>query len=85
MPFFLNEDAVTLGIAYVINSEDAYFVLVRPRTPRPSRHGSDHATDEVTVEDQSETHALAFIEGEKSWKIVKELFSFPVETLPCAT
>lgn len=80
---FLNEVAVTLGIAYVINSEDAYFVLVPPENAETVKAWIlDHATDEVTVEDQSETHALAFIEGEKSWKIVKELFSFPVETLP---
>ncbi len=80
---FLTEDAVTIGIAYVINSEDAYFVLVPPENAEAVKAWvMERATDEVCVEDLSDSHALAFIEGEKSWQIVKELFSFPVETLP---
>lgn len=80
---FLNEDAAVLGIAYILNNEDEFFVLVPPENAEAvTAWIAAQSQDGVTVEDVSGKLSMFFLEGELSWKIVKEMFSFPVETLP---
>lgn len=80
---FLNEEAQVLGIAYILNNEDDFYVLVPPENAEAvTAWIAEQEQDGVNVEDLSESLHLVFLEGEKSWKIVKELLNFPVETLP---
>lgn len=81
--FFLNEEAKPLGIAYIVNDDDAVLVLVPPENAvSVTAWLGEKLSDNVTVTDMTKENHLIFIEGEKSWKIVKEVFDFAVETLP---
>lgn len=80
---FLNEEAEPLGLTYIINNEDSFVVLVPPENAETvTKWIQDKLVDGVTVTDMTQTHSLVFLEGEKSWKIIRELFNFAVETLP---
>lgn len=81
--FFLNENAEALGLAYIVNDDDTLLVLVPPENgEKVTAWIREKLGDACSITDISEDHHLIFIEGEKSWKIAKEVFDFPIETLP---
>ncbi len=81
--FFLNEDAQALGIAYIVNDDDTIVLLVPPENAEAiSKWVNSKVGDSLTITDMTENNHMIFIEGEKSWKVAKEVFDFPIETLP---
>lgn len=81
--FFLNENAEALGISYIVNDDDTIIVLVPPENAETvTAWLQKKLSDSLMVTDMTTDHHLLFIEGEKSWKIAKEVFDFPIETLP---
>ncbi len=81
--FFLNEQADILGIAYVMNDDDAIIVLVPPENAATVTEWiAKKIGSKLKITDLTQENHLIFIEGEKSWKIAKEVFEFPIETLP---
>ena len=80
--FFLNEEAEVLGTAYIVNDDDSIVVMVPPENAEAVTNWlSEKLSDELKVKDLTEENHLLFMEGEKSWEIVKEVFDFPIETL----
>lgn len=80
--FFLNEEAEVLGISYIVNDDDSIVLMVPPENAEAITNWvSDQLSDALTVSDLTKENHLLFIEGEKSWEIVKEVFDFPIETL----
>lgn len=80
--FFLNENAEALGISYIINDDDTIIVLVPPENAETVTAWLKEKLDaSLSITDLTADNHLLFIEGEKSWKIAKELFNFPIETL----
>ncbi len=81
--FFLDEDAKPLGIGYIVNDDDTVLVLVPPENAeKVTERLKEKISGDLTVTDMTTENHLIFTEGEKSWKIVKEVFDFPIETLP---
>ncbi len=80
--FFLNEEAEVLGISYIVNDDDSIVVIVPPENAEAITHWlHEKLSDALTMTDLTEENHLLFMEGEKSWEIVKEVFNFPIETL----
>lgn len=80
---FLDEEAEALGITYIIKNEESFLVLVPPENgEKITKWIKEKNEYQVSITDFTEQNSLIFLEGEKSWKIVKELFAFSVETLP---
>ena len=81
--FFLNENAEALGISYIVNDDDTILVLVPPENAEAiTAWIKEKLGDSLNITDMTSDNHLLFIEGEKSWKIAKEVFDFPIETLP---
>jgi aminomethyltransferase len=81
--FFLNENAEALGISYIVNDDDIIIVLVPPEnTETITTWLKEKLDDSLSITDMTVENHLLFIEGEKSWKVAKEVFDFPIETLP---
>lgn len=81
--FFLDEDAKVLGISYIVNDDDTMIVLVPPENAKViTAWIREKLDDSHTIMDMTLENHLLFVEGEKSWQIVKEVFDFPIETLP---
>ena len=81
--FFLNENAEALGISYIVNDDDTILVLVPPENAEAiTAWIKEKLGDSLNITDMTSDNHLLFIEGEKSWKIAKEVFEFPIETLP---
>lgn len=81
--FFLNEDAEALGISYIVNDDDTIIVIVPPENAEAVHAWlQEKLAGDYTLTDMTEDQHLIFVEGEKSWQIVKEVFDFPIETLP---
>lgn len=79
----LNENAEALGISYIVNDGDNIIVLVPPENAETiTAWMKEKLDDSLNITDMTEENHLLFIEGEKSWKIAKEVFDFPIETLP---
>ena len=80
--FFLNEDAQPLGISYIVNDDDTIIVMVPPENAEVVTAWLNEKLEGLTITDMTAENHLIFVEGEKSWQIVKEVFDFPIETLP---
>lgn len=80
--FFLNEDAQPLGISYIVNDDDTIIVMVPPENAETITAWLNEKLEGLTITDMTADNHLIFVEGEKSWQIVKEVFDFPIETLP---
>lgn len=81
--FFLNENAEALGLAYVCNDDDTVVLLVPPENAAAvTAWVQEKLGDCVKISDMTQDNHLIFMEGEKSWKVAKEIFDFPIETLP---
>ena len=80
--FFLNEKAEVLGLSYIVNDDDSIVVIVPPENADVITSWlSEKLSKDCTITDLTEENHLLFMEGEKSWEIVKEVFDFPIETL----
>ncbi len=80
---FLNEDAKALGISYIVNDDESIIVLVPPENAATVTEWISYKIDEsIEMIDMTSENHLIFMEGEKSWEIAKEIFDFPIETLP---
>lgn len=81
--FFLNENAEALGISYIVNDDDTILVLVPPENAQTvTAWLKEKLSDSLKITDMTADNHLLFIEGEKSWRVAKEVFDFPIETLP---
>lgn len=81
---FLNEKAEVLGISYIADRGESFLVMTPPENGEAVAQWikeNAKGKDGITVTDFMEQNSLLFLEGEKSWKMVGELFDFQVETL----
>lgn len=80
---FLNENAEAIGIGFIINNENEFIVLIPPENADGiATWLYEKKEDDIKIVDLSEMKSLFFIEGHKSYEIIREIFDFPVETLP---
>lgn len=80
--FFLDEKAEALGLAYVMNNETDFLVLVSPENAQGIWNWlEENKSDDVELVNLTEEQVMFFLEGAFSWKMVRELLEFPVETV----
>lgn len=80
--FFLDDKAEALGSAYVMNNEADFLVLVSPENAQGIWNWMEEKkTEDVELVNLTEEQVMFFLEGAFSWKMVRDLLEFPIETL----
>ncbi|MDR1066767.1 MAG: aminomethyl transferase family protein [Clostridiales bacterium] len=85
--YFLNEEANLVASVFILRREDDFIILATwEHADKALKWLQEKAPEyEVEVEDLSGSHGVLAIEGCKSWKVVKELFSVEIENIALHT
>lgn len=78
----LNEQATALGIAYICRLDEDFIVLTPPGSEKAARRIMNEADGKAIVTDMKTDYDMIFIEGPKSYSVVRDVLNVDVEMLP---
>jgi len=81
---FLDEEANLVGLVFVERLDECFVVLSPAETGHAVASWVSARADEwadVVVEDMTDSSGLFFVEGPKSWRLMRDVFALEIESL----